>query len=113
MKIFASKKIFSAITLIVLMVITVLIVLNLDIFLRAIHSFQNGTLTQEKLRLDIAAFDLGQPVPPLPADAKTSAIDGMIQVNIPAGEFTMGNGTDNDTFSHIVYLEEFWMDRIK
>ncbi len=113
MKIFASKNIFSAITLIVLMVITVLIVLNLDILLRAIHSFQNGTLTQEKLRLDIAAFDLGQPVPPLPADAKTSAIDGMIQVNIPAGEFTMGNGTDNDTFSHIVYLDEFWMDRIE
>lgn len=98
--------------LVIFVLIAGLVILNLDFLLRAIHAYQNGALTEEKLRLDLAAFDLGQPVSPIPADAKTSSMDGMIQVRVPAGEFIMGDET-GITLRHVVYLDEFWMDRVE
>ncbi len=89
---------------------------NLDVVLRFIHSYQNGTLTQEKLRLDIASFNLGRKPPITPIDKKTSAIDGMVQMYVPEGEFIMGaehSSKKPDSPKHIVYLDAYWMDRVE
>jgi serine/threonine-protein kinase len=42
-----------------------------------------------------------------------SAADQMVQVYVPAGEFTMGNdaGAPDQRPAHIVYLDSFWIDR--
>lgn len=88
-------------------------IFNLDIFIRAFHSYQTGSLSMEKFRLDLASYDLFQPVPALPADAKTSPVDGMLQVYVPAGKFMMGDGTKGLTRSHKVYLDAYWMDRFE
>lgn len=99
--------------LVVLITISVLIILNLDIALRAFHSYQAGTLTMEKFRLDLASYDLLQPVPAIPADAKTASVDGMVQVHVPLGEFIMGKGAEGTSPRHVVYLDAYWMDRIE
>ena len=116
MNIFGAKKLFGAITLIVLVSITSLIILNLDVLLRFIHSYQNGTLTLEKMRFDIASFNLGKKSPVTPIDKKTSTMDGMIQVYIAEGEFRMGtvhNRKAPDSPEHVVYLDAFWMDKVE
>lgn len=90
--------------------------LNWDIFLRAFHSYRNGTLTMEKFRLDLASFDIGRWSPVTPVDAKISAVDGMLEVYVPEGEFMMGsnNGPKSDNYpAHKVYLDAFWMDRVE
>ncbi|MBI5351218.1 MAG: SUMF1/EgtB/PvdO family nonheme iron enzyme [Chloroflexi bacterium] len=97
----------------IIIAISVMAVLNLDVLLRFIHSYQKGTLTSEQIHLDIASFDLGQPVPNIPANAKTSQMDGMIQVNVPAGEFIMGVGAKGNSVRHVVYLDAFWVDRVE
>ncbi len=88
-------------------------IFNLDIFIRAFRSYRNGTLTMEKFRLDLASYDLLQPVPAIPADAKTSPMDGMIQVHVPAGEFIMGKGAEGASPRHVIYLDAYWMDRVE
>jgi serine/threonine-protein kinase len=44
-----------------------------------------------------------------------SEIDGMPQVYVPAGEFTMGNdaGPADQQPAHSVFLESFWIDRLE
>ena len=44
---------------------------------------------------------------------QVSAIDGMVQVYVPAGEFEMGseNGDENERPVHLVYLDAYWMDQ--
>jgi serine/threonine-protein kinase len=42
---------------------------------------------------------------------KQSTIDGMIQVFVPAGEFTMGSDAYDAIMSAPVYLDAFWMDQ--
>jgi len=44
---------------------------------------------------------------------QVSAIDGMVQVYVPAGEFEMGseNGNENERPVHLVYLDAYWMDQ--
>ena len=44
---------------------------------------------------------------------QVSAMDGMMQVYVPAGEFEMGseNGDDNERPVHLVYLDAYWMDQ--
>jgi formylglycine-generating enzyme required for sulfatase activity len=116
MKIFRTKKTYLAIALVILVTITVLLALNFDVVLRFVHSYQNGTLTMEKLRLDIASFDLGRKSLVTPVDEKTSTIDGMIQVYIPKGEFIMGTTHTHktpDSPAHTVYLDTFWMDKVE
>ncbi len=62
----------------------------------------------------LASLNLGYSPPPLSITQKVAARDGMTQVYIPAGEFTMG--TDHVKYvgsspEHKVYLNAFWMDR--
>lgn len=90
-----------------------IVFLNEDVLLRTLASQQNRTLTLEKFRLDIGSYDIGQPVPPIPMDSKVSAIDGMVQVYVPVGEFIMGHGDDGIEPSHLVYLDSYWMDRVE
>jgi sulfatase modifying factor 1 len=54
------------------------------------------------------------PVPPEQAEPVTRPADGMVMIHIPASEFIMGD--DRSAFApekpqHIVYLDEYWMDR--
>jgi formylglycine-generating enzyme required for sulfatase activity len=108
-----SRKFYGFIALVVLTITSILIILNLDIVLRAFHSYQSGSLTMEKFRLDLAAFDLGQSIPAIPANSKSSPLDGMIQVFVPAGEFIMGRGPEGASLRHVVYLDAYWMDRVE
>jgi len=50
---------------------------NADVLIRFNNAYQNGTLTMEKIRLDIAAFDIGKRSSVIPVDLKTSALDSM------------------------------------
>jgi len=119
MKISAAKKLFSALTLIVVLASASLAILNLDLVIRSFHRLQNGALRLGHIRNELAAYDLGQPNPSIPADARKSPMDGMVQLNVPAGEFIMGEGTKKDHVpqfeapAHIVYLDQFWMDRVE
>jgi len=110
---FKTKIFYIAMVLPGILVIGTVALFNFDVLLRAIHSYQNGTLTMEKVRLDLAAFDLGQPVPAIPADAIKSPKDGMLQVFVPAGEFIMGKGKGGSSPQHVVYLDAYWMDRVE
>jgi len=46
----------------------------------------------------------------LPGSQRLSPIDGMIQVYIPAGEFTLGESGGSNNPRHKVYLDAFWID---
>lgn len=116
MKKFTFKKTYRAVAFIILLFITSLTVLNLDVFVRFIHSLQNGTLTEEKIRLDIASFNIGKTPPVTPIDKKKSATDGMVQVYVREGEFIMGEDhklKKPDSPKHVVYLDAFWMDSVE
>jgi len=110
------KKLYRAIALIILVFFSYLIIWNLDVVLRLFQSYKNGTLTEEKVRFDLASFDLGRRSSVIPIDQKRSAIDGMEQMYIPKGEFAMGIVHESKVVSspqHIVYLNAFWMDRVE
>mgnify|MGYP001161535677 CR=1 FL=1 len=49
--------------------------------------------------------------PPTEEDTKTSEIDGMVQILIPAGEFQMGRDGGGDNPLHTVNLSTYWMDK--
>lgn len=86
---------------------------NLDIVLRVYQNFQNGTFSIQRLRYDIASFNLGQKSSITPVDQKISASDGMMQLFVPEGEFLMGKEgePDEDSPIHAVYLDAFWIDQ--
>jgi len=111
--IFRNKKRYRALILFFVLTGLTIAWFNIDLILRAEHSLLNGTLTMEKFRLDLASYDISQIVPPIPSDAKKNPKDGMIQVYVPEGEFTMGIGSTGNSPSHLVYLDAFWMDRIE
>ncbi|HET9909063.1 MAG TPA: SUMF1/EgtB/PvdO family nonheme iron enzyme, partial [Anaerolineales bacterium] len=54
---------------------------------------------------------------PEAGETRVSEKDGMVQVYIPAGAFTMGSSLDDPTAdederpAHHVLLDSFWMDR--
>ena len=100
---------------IVFIAISVIVIWNLDVALRAFHSYQNGTLTMEKLRLDIASFDIGKPSPVTPIKTKISMTDGMTQAYVPEGEFIMGFGENQQGSwpQHVVFLDSYWFDRVE
>lgn len=110
-----NRKIYIVILFTVFIGIAGISIWHLDIILRFVHSYQNGTLTAEKIRFDLASFDFGRRSPVTPIDEKISAADGMTQVYVPAGEFLMGrkNSTGTSSPQHAVYLNAFWMDRVE
>jgi len=116
MNIFKNKKFNITIALIGIFAVNAILILNLDLLLRAVHSYQNGTLTMEKFRLDIASYDIGRRSPVTPLYEKRTAIDGMVQVYVPEGEFLMGKGDgykNADSPQHTVFLDAFWIDKVE
>ncbi len=70
----------------------------------------------QKLRFELAAFDLGRPSPNIPLDTKTSEMDGMPQVYVAEGIFIMGSNDDpqaKEFPAHGVHLDAFWMDKFE
>jgi len=114
-RIFKNKKFYIALALMSILAVSIVVIINLDVLLRAVHSYENGTLTLEKFRLDIGSFNLGRKSTVTPIDFRKSPVDGMVQVYVPEGEFFMGRGNDkaHDSPRHIVYLDAFWMDQIE
>ena len=109
-----NSKLYLFSTIAVILFLAIISILNLDIFFRFYNAYQNRTLTMEKIRLDIAAFDWGRRSSVIPVDIKTSEPDGMTQMYIPEGEFFMGKGEvrkNDNSPQHIVYLDAFWMDK--
>jgi formylglycine-generating enzyme required for sulfatase activity len=89
---------------------------NLDLVLRIWNSVRDGSLNSQKIRYEIAAFDIGRQSANTPVAVKRSGADGMTQVFIPEGEFIMGRGTRIDRpfrFEHAVYLDAFWIDQVE
>lgn len=87
---------------------------NLDIALRTWRTAQAGKFSPLLLRYELAAFNIGKASINIPVDVKNSNVDGMAQVYVPAGEFTMGNNRDpksKEYPEHLVYLDAFWMDK--
>lgn len=114
MKLFKNKKFYTALSFFIVVLITVTSIWNLDVLIRFYNAQQNGTLTMEKIRLDIASFNFGRRSPVTPVDEKTSRMDGMLQVYVPAGEFLMGRGDEGsgvDSPQHAVHLDAFWIDK--
>jgi formylglycine-generating enzyme required for sulfatase activity len=115
MALFKSKKIYIVISLILAAAIAGVVVFNLDVVLRFIRAYQNGALTMDKARYDLAAFNFGKRSPVTPVAQKVSALDGMAQVYVPEGEFIMGKESAHGTSGpqHAVYLDAFWIDRVE
>lgn len=110
------KKFLSAILLLLLTTSLGIAILNLDFGLSLVRAYQNGTLTIERIRFNIAAFDIGQTTAIAPVKTQTSAQDGMTQVYIPEGKYLMGNADETngkDSPAHVVYLDAFWMDQVE
>ncbi|MEK6751928.1 MAG: SUMF1/EgtB/PvdO family nonheme iron enzyme [Chloroflexota bacterium] len=114
MKLFKNKKNYLSLLLSLFIFMAGLSIWNLDILIRFYNSYQNGALTMEKIRLDIASFNMGRKSSIVAVDIKTSRMDGMAQVYVPEGEFLMGKGEvrkNDNSPQHIVYLAAFWMDK--
>jgi formylglycine-generating enzyme required for sulfatase activity len=110
------KKIFVWIALIMAVTIAGILIWNLDIGIRAWQAVQDGRLTTEMLRYELASFDIGRPSSNIPIDTKTSKMDGMPQVYVPEGIFIMGSNADprsKEYPEHGVYLDAFWMDKVE
>ncbi|GAB4539150.1 MAG: hypothetical protein Fur002_03750 [Anaerolineales bacterium] len=88
---------------------------NLDMVLRLLRAYQEDSLTAQKIRYELAAFNIGKRSPVTPVAQKTSSQDGMTQLYVPAGEFFMGrlNAKGTSGPQHVVYLDAFWMDRVE
>jgi len=110
------KKTLLWIVLLIVIIISVLLIWNLDIGLRAWQAAQEGKLSALLLRYELASFDIGKPSSNIPISIKDSKMDGMAQMYVLAGEFTMGsNGDprDKEYPEHPVYLDAFWMDKVE
>lgn len=114
MKLFKNKRFYLSLLFFLMIAAAGISIWNLDVLIRFHNAYQNGTLTMEKILLDVAAFNIGRQSPVIPVDIKTSAQDGMVQVYVPEGEFLMGKGEvrkNDDSPTHRVYLDAFWMDK--
>ena len=114
MKLFKHKRFYLSLLFFLIIAAAGISIWNLDVLIRFHNAYQNGTLTMEKILLDVAAFNIGRQSPVIPVDIKTSAQDGMVQVYVPEGDFLMGKGEvrkNDDSPTHLVYLNAFWMDK--
>lgn len=69
-----------------------------------------------KIRAVIASYDWGAPMPVSPERVRTSPVDRMVQVFVPAGEFIMGTseeGLQKNRPAHQVMLAAFWVDQVE
>src|SRR3990172_4947777 len=110
------KKIFIWTILITTVIIAGFLIWNLDIGLRVWRAAQYGNLTTERLRYELASFDIGRPSSNIPIDTKASKIDDMQQVYVPEGIFMMGSNRNPQTKEypeHAVHLTAFWMDKFE
>lgn len=109
------KKIIKYFFILVGIIFLSVTVLNLDIFLRAYHNIQNGTFSFQRLRFDIASFNIGLTSAHKPIEQKTSSTDNMIQLLVPAGDFLMGKEgeADEDSPMHTVNLSAYWIDQVE
>lgn len=99
---------------VIFVVVSAVLISNLDIVLRTWRAAREGKFSTLRLRYELAAFDLGRPSPNLPVAIKTSPADGMALVYVPEGKFSMGdNGDPNlkEYPQHSVYLDAFWIDK--
>ncbi|MBK9602445.1 MAG: SUMF1/EgtB/PvdO family nonheme iron enzyme [Anaerolineales bacterium] len=110
------KNIFFYFSIFLFFVAAGLVIGNLDIVSRSWRAAFDGRLTMQKLRFELAAFDLGRPSPNIPLDTKTSEMDGMPQVYVAEGIFIMGSNDDpqaKEFPAHGVHLDAFWMDKFE
>ncbi|MBM4426603.1 MAG: formylglycine-generating enzyme family protein [Chloroflexi bacterium] len=112
------KKILTALKLAVLFTFIIsaaILTSNLDVVVRTFNAMQTGTFSFQRLRYDLASFNIGQEIVNKPIQQKTSAGDGMIQVYVPAGEFLMGKPGEPDVNSpqRTIYLDAFWIDQVE
>lgn len=91
------------------------VVFNFDVFIRLSNAYKTGALSEEKIRYEIAAYDLSDWARVEPIARKTSPVDGMAQVYVPAGEFLMGKfgEPDVDSPERRITLDAFWIDRVE
>jgi formylglycine-generating enzyme required for sulfatase activity len=99
----------------IFVLVAVIVAFNFDVFIRLNNAYRAGTLSEQKIRYEIAAYNITHWTRVQPIDQKTSPIDGMLQVYVPEGEFMMGKpGTpDFDSPEHLVYVDAFWIDRVE
>jgi eukaryotic-like serine/threonine-protein kinase len=109
------QKIYKSFFVLIFITTSIAILLNLDIAMRAYKNIQNGTFTFTRLRYEIASFNIGYESPFTPIDSKASAVDGMLQVYVPEGEFLMGKEgePDEDSPMRKIYLQAYWMDQVE
>jgi formylglycine-generating enzyme required for sulfatase activity len=110
------KKIFVWLALSIAAIFSGFLIWNLDICLRIWQKVQDGNFTTETLRFELASFDIGKFSPNIPINTKISKMDGMQQVYVPEGIFSMGsnrNPQTNEYPQHSVYLDAFWMDKVE
>ncbi len=107
------KKYLKVILITLFILASGIVILNLDVVIRAYRHIQNNTFSLERLRYDLASFNIGKKSAVQPVDSKKSTSDGMIQLLVPAGEFLMGKEgePDEDSPIHTVYLDSFWIDQ--
>lgn len=91
------------------------IALNFDVFLRLKNAYEAGELSEQKIRYEIAAYNLNSWSRNTPIKKQVSQKDGMVQVYVPEGEFRMGKlgEPDFDSPEHPVHLDAFWIDRVE
>jgi len=109
------KSLATFIFLILFLLVITMFVLNMDVLLRLRNAYNAGTLSQLRVRYEIAAYNLNFWRRVEPIDKKVSPVDGMILVYVPEGEFQMGKPGKPDFNSpdHSVYLKSFWIDQVE
>jgi formylglycine-generating enzyme required for sulfatase activity len=110
------KKLLIWIVLFISIIISGFVIWNLDIVLRVWRSAREGNFSTERLRYELASFDIGRPSSNIPVNTKISKMDGMLQVYVPEGEFIMGDDGDPNSKEYprrLIYLDAFWMDKVE
>jgi formylglycine-generating enzyme required for sulfatase activity len=109
------RKLIMALLIIAILVSAAILISNLDMAVRTYHALESGTFSVQRLRYDMASFNFGQKAGVTPIATKVSNKDGMVQVFVPAGEFSMGKigEPDKDSPQHKVNLDAFWMDQVE
>ena len=110
------KTVITYIVIVLIIFVGTVSILNLDVLIRFYYSYQEGNLTTQKIRYDLASFDIGKKSNVMPVATKISEADGMVQVLVPEGQFRMGTGEtykNADSPQHQVFLDAFWIDGVE